>query len=170
MVGNFGEPHIENIPEGTVGVLADLDLFAWITITSPFSTCRLYKDRSLLAGYHALLLWQMARDLLHAMTHRHDDTAGPLTNNLAGLVGQVDTMHLEFHLSVTKGLCQAWSWTARDNFRHRNYCPHSALKVLCKYYPEVLQNPATWQGPSFVSEEPVGPSFVTEEPLCLWQS
>ena len=31
-------------------------------------------DRSLLTGHNALLLQQIARDLLHASLHRHDDT------------------------------------------------------------------------------------------------
>ena len=31
-------------------------------------------DRSLLTGHDALLLRQIARDLLHALSHRHDDT------------------------------------------------------------------------------------------------
>ena len=40
--------------------------------------CRLYTrvgtDRSLLTGHDALLLRQIARDLLHALSHRHDYT------------------------------------------------------------------------------------------------
>ena len=31
-------------------------------------------DRSLLTGHDAVLLQQIARDLLHALSHRHDNT------------------------------------------------------------------------------------------------
>ena len=31
-------------------------------------------DRSLLTGHNALLLRQIARDLLYALSHRHDNT------------------------------------------------------------------------------------------------
>ena len=31
-------------------------------------------DRSLLTGHDALLLQQIARDLLHVLSHRHDNT------------------------------------------------------------------------------------------------
>ena len=30
--------------------------------------------RNMLTGHDALLLWQIARDHLHALSHRHDDT------------------------------------------------------------------------------------------------
>ena len=34
-------------------------------------------DRSLLTGHDALLLWQIARDLVHALSHRHEYTWTP---------------------------------------------------------------------------------------------
>ena len=51
-------------------------LFVWIILKSLFSTYLLYigTDRSLPMGHDAPLLWQMARDLLHALAHRHDNT------------------------------------------------------------------------------------------------
>ena len=54
---------------------------AWchrVTMMSLFSTCRVqnvYRDRQKPAnGTDALLLWHIARDLLHAFSHRHDYT------------------------------------------------------------------------------------------------
>ena len=49
--------------------------FVYIIFTSLFSTCRLYKERQKSANwYNALLLRQIARDLLYALSHRHDNT------------------------------------------------------------------------------------------------
>ena len=54
--------------------LPGCSFFVCIILMSLFNKCRLYRDRSLLTWHNALLLWQIARDLLHALSHRHDNT------------------------------------------------------------------------------------------------
>ena len=55
--------------------LCNWGLFVWIRLTSLFSTCTLYKDRqSLLTGHNAFFLRKIARDILHALPQRHDNT------------------------------------------------------------------------------------------------
>ena len=50
-------------------------LFDLIILPSLFSTCRLIgTGRGLLTGHDALLLWHIARDILYALSHRHDNT------------------------------------------------------------------------------------------------
>ena len=82
-------------------------LFVWIIFTSLLSTCRPYRDRSLLTGHDALLLGQIARDLLHASSHRHDNT--------------------------WTALCWARTWMARLMDRDANHCAISPprLDVQC---------------------------------------
>ena len=59
-------------------------------------------DRSLLLGQDVLLLRQIARDLLHALSHRDDKRmAWPMINQLATLVRQVGNMPVELNLSET---------------------------------------------------------------------
>ena len=53
-----------------------IQIWVWITLTSLFRICRLYRDqqkRSLLTGHNALLLRHIVKDLLHALSHRHDN-------------------------------------------------------------------------------------------------
>ena len=61
----------------TIAPYAD-SFWIWILLTlstfthNMFSTCSLYRDRqNLLMGHNPLLLRQIARDLLHASSHRH---------------------------------------------------------------------------------------------------
>ena len=51
-------------------------LFVCIMLTSLFNTCWLYRDRRKPANgsHNALLLRQIARDLLHALSQKHDYT------------------------------------------------------------------------------------------------
>ena len=55
---------------------------------SLFSTCSLYRDRDLLTGHDALLLRQMAGDLLHALSHRHDSTWTAFGEPVVGTGGE----------------------------------------------------------------------------------
>ena len=52
-------------------------------------------DRSLLTGHNALLLQQIARDILDAFSHRHDYTWTTFVESV------VDNMVVDPHLSVT---------------------------------------------------------------------
>ena len=47
----------------------------------------IWTDRSLLTGHDALLLRQIARDILLALSHRHDYTAWPLLNQSIAMAG-----------------------------------------------------------------------------------
>ena len=60
-------------------------------------------DRSLLTGHNPLLLRQIARDLLHALLHRHNNTwtAFFLTSRRHWWE-QVNSTLIEFHLSVKR--------------------------------------------------------------------
>ena len=59
---------------GAVGQPTD-DLFVWVILTILFSTCSLYQDKQNSAnGYGALLLRQIARDPMNALSHGHDNT------------------------------------------------------------------------------------------------
>ena len=44
-------------------------------------------DRTLLMAHNALLLQQIARNLLQALPHGHDNTTWPLVNQSVALVG-----------------------------------------------------------------------------------
>ena len=58
-------------------------------LTSLFSTCRPYRDRQrLLIGHDALLLRQIARDLLHALSNRHDSTWTAFGEPVVGTGGE----------------------------------------------------------------------------------
>ena len=64
-------------------------------------------------GHDALLLHQIARDLLHALSHRHDNTWTAFGEPVLGTSwGQVDNILIEFHLSETSRLCRARTWMA----------------------------------------------------------
>ena len=54
-----------------------------------FSTCRPYIGtvRGLLTGHDVLLLQQIARDVLHALTHRHDNTWAAFVEPVIGTGG-----------------------------------------------------------------------------------
>ena len=57
-------------------------------------------DRSLLTGHDALLLWQIARDLLRALSYKHDNTwHGLWWNSRRHWWGQFDNILIEFLLS-----------------------------------------------------------------------
>ena len=64
------------IPKHILKVLCFcLNLFVWIILTSLFTHAgHIGTDRSPLTGQNALLLRQIARDLLHALLHRHNNT------------------------------------------------------------------------------------------------
>ena len=65
-------------------------------------------DRSLLMGYDAILLRHIARDLLHVLSHRHDNTWNGLWwTSHRHWWRQVDYMLIEFHLSETNRPCRA---------------------------------------------------------------
>ena len=66
-----------------------IDLFLFGLYLRPCSTHAGYigTDRSLLMGHNALLLRQIARDLLPALSHRHDDMAWPLLDQSVALEG-----------------------------------------------------------------------------------
>ena len=80
-------------------------------------------DRSLLTGHNALLLRQIARDLLHALLHRHYNTwtAFFLTSRRHWWE-RVNNTVIEFHLSVTSASNQARTRITRLEDRDANDC------------------------------------------------
>ena len=121
-------------------MIARMGLFVWIILTSLFSTCRPSTNRSLLTRHNTLLLWQIARDLLHALSHRHDNTWHSLcwTSHQHWWEQVNSTLVGYHHLCKTNRSCQAWTWTASLD-RDLNHCaisspPHiwaSDWKVGC---------------------------------------
>ena len=71
------------------------------------------KDISLLTEHDALLLQQIARDLLHALSHRHNNTWTTFGESVVSTGGDINSMLVEFHLSETNGSSQSRTWTAR---------------------------------------------------------
>ena len=80
-------------------------------------------DRSLLTGHNALLLRQIARDLLHALLHRYNNTwtAFFLTSRRHWWEWVSNTV-IESHLSMTSGSSGAQTRTARLIDRDANNC------------------------------------------------
>ena len=92
-----------------------------------FSTCRLYKfigtDRSLLTGHNTLLLRQIARDLLHALLHRHNNTwTAFFETSRRHWWERVNSTVTEYHFSETSGLYRAQTWTDRMADRDATDC------------------------------------------------
>ena len=60
-------------------------------------------DRSLLTGHDAILLRQIASDLLHALLHKHNNIWTAFFEPVVVTGGSESITLIEFHLSVTSG-------------------------------------------------------------------
>ena len=69
-------------------------------------------------GHDALRLQQIARVLLHELSHRHEKH-GTASGKPVG--GAVDNLLTEVHLSETNGSDKAWTWKAHFTDGDTNY-------------------------------------------------
>ena len=79
-------------------------------------------DRSLLTGHNALLSRQIARDLLHALLHRHNNTWTAFLTSCRHWWEQANSTVIEFHPSITSGSRGAQTCIARLIDRDANDC------------------------------------------------
>ena len=80
-------------------------------------------DRSLLMEHDALLLQQIARDLFHAISHRHDYKRTAFVKPVCQhWWEQANNMLVGLHLSATNGSSGTQAWTARFADGNANHC------------------------------------------------
>ena len=127
--------HVDMVTHDTAFVIEIMELAGWISfvclnhINVPVQHIRFIgTDRSLLTGHNTLLLWQIAKDLFHALPHRHDNIWTAFGEPVVGTGGDKLISRWQNSTFLKQ---RDRTWTA--HFKYRDASHYSiSLPPLCK--------------------------------------